>query len=115
MVDVVDDRELATRLLALATQTRQYFPRGHCLGLEPADVQVLLALSLRAPQAVGELAETLALTQPTVSHCLDRLVSGRLVRQTADKNDCRRRFQSLTRSGERRVAQFLALARARSG
>lgn len=95
----------------MAARARRLYPRGGCLGLEPADVQVLLALYLSSPQTVCRLAEALALSQPSVSHSLRRLAARSLVRAGVDASDTRRRPQAITRGGERLAARFLRLRR----
>jgi len=71
-------------------------------------VQTLIALYRRSDQTVTELAEELALRQPTVSTALARLHERDLVTEHPDAADARRRRQRVTTRGRRLVDRFIA-------
>jgi MarR family transcriptional regulator, organic hydroperoxide resistance regulator len=62
-------------------------------------VGVLLLLTERRALTVGELAEALGITQPSVSQSLRSLQAAKLVAARTDARDPRRRIQSLTEAG----------------
>ena len=62
-------------------------------------VGVLLLLVERGSSTVGELADTLRITQPSVSQTLRSLQAAKLVATRRDPRDPRRRIQSLTQAG----------------
>ncbi|HEY0802046.1 MAG TPA: MarR family transcriptional regulator, partial [Steroidobacteraceae bacterium] len=56
-------------------------------------------LADRGEMTVGELAQALAITQPSVSQTLRSLQSAKLVSEKLDPRDARRRIQRLTTAG----------------
>jgi DNA-binding MarR family transcriptional regulator len=62
-------------------------------------VGVLILLMERGAVTVGELAEALGITQPSVSQTLRSLQAAKLVSARADPSDPRRRIQRLTEAG----------------
>jgi MarR family transcriptional regulator, organic hydroperoxide resistance regulator len=62
-------------------------------------VGVLVLLIERRAVTVGELAEALGITQPSVSQTLRSLQAAKLVAARTDPRDPRRRIQSLTEAG----------------
>jgi MarR family transcriptional regulator, organic hydroperoxide resistance regulator len=62
-------------------------------------VGVLILLIERRAITVGELAEALGITQPSVSQTLRSLQAAKLVAARTDPRDPRRRLQSLTEAG----------------
>jgi MarR family transcriptional regulator, organic hydroperoxide resistance regulator len=62
-------------------------------------VGVLILLSERRELTVGELAEALGITQPSVSQTLRSLQAAKLVVAQTDPRDPRRRIQALTEAG----------------
>lgn len=66
-------------------------------------VGVLILLIERQAVTVGELAEALGITQPSVSQTLRSLQAAKLVSARTDPRDPRRRIQSLTEAGLRLV------------
>jgi DNA-binding MarR family transcriptional regulator len=65
--------------------------------------RTLVVLASRGPQSVGALAEAVAVTAPTASRMVDRLVRKRLVRRRIDANDRRQMRLALTDSGRHLV------------
>jgi DNA-binding MarR family transcriptional regulator len=59
----------------------------------------LVVLASRGPQGVASLAEAVAVTPPTASRLVDRLVRKGLVRRRADRHDRRQVRIGLTESG----------------
>ena len=62
-------------------------------------VGVLILLTERRELTVGELAEALGITQPSVSQTLRSLQAAKLVVAQTDRRDPRRRIQALTEAG----------------
>jgi DNA-binding MarR family transcriptional regulator len=60
---------------------------------------VLMLLDERGEMTVGELAEALRITQPSVSQTLRSLQAARIVSDKADPRDSRRRIQRLSPKG----------------
>jgi DNA-binding transcriptional ArsR family regulator len=101
------ERAQASELVGLAARARRAFPRG---GADITETQVLLALALAVDVGgcgVSETAIALSLDGSTVSHAIRQLRGQGLVGDAACPADGRRRAYSLTRAGERAVAQYL--------
>jgi DNA-binding MarR family transcriptional regulator len=60
---------------------------------------VVRLLDERGEMTVGELAEALVITQPSVSQSLRSLKAAKLVAERLDPRDARRRIQRLTKTG----------------
>lgn len=69
------------------------------LHFEQRWVGVLILLIEREAATVGELAQALRITQPSVSQTLHSLRTAKLVSSVRDPGDPRRRIQRLTKSG----------------
>jgi MarR family transcriptional regulator, organic hydroperoxide resistance regulator len=69
------------------------------LDFEQRWVGVLILLIERRAMTVGELAQALGITQPSVSQTLRSLQTAKLVVAQQDPHDPRRRIQSLTKAG----------------
>ncbi len=63
----------------------------------------LVVLASRGPQSVAALAEAVAVTPPTASRLLERLVRKRLVWRRADRHDRRQVRVALTETGRRLI------------
>ncbi len=63
----------------------------------------LVVLASHGPQGVATLAEAVAVTPPTASRLVDRLVRKGLVRRRTDRNDRRQVRIGLTEAGRRLV------------
>jgi DNA-binding MarR family transcriptional regulator len=61
---------------------------------------VVRLLAERGEMTVGELAEALVITQPSVSQSLRSLKAAKLVAERLDPRDARRRIQRLTKTGK---------------
>jgi DNA-binding MarR family transcriptional regulator len=66
---------------------------------------VLMLLDERGEMTVGELAEALRITQPSVSQTLRSLQAARIVSDKADPRDSRRRIQRLSQKGLQFIEQ----------
>jgi DNA-binding MarR family transcriptional regulator len=66
---------------------------------------VLMLLDERGEMTVGDLAEALRITQPSVSQTLRSLQAARIVSDKADPRDSRRRIQRLSPKGLQFVEQ----------
>jgi len=63
----------------------------------------LVVLASRGPQGIAELADTVAVTAPTASRLVDRLVRKGLVRRRTDRSDRRHVRIALTLAGRELV------------
>jgi DNA-binding MarR family transcriptional regulator len=110
-------RALAERVLSLPVLTRRvYAPivRARRLeGLEPLDLQMLVALVLTPAASVAELSETLEVIPQTTSKALRRLRERDLVREARGDHDGRERRHVLTGNGRRAIQRFLLEAERR--
>jgi DNA-binding MarR family transcriptional regulator len=70
------------------------------LDLSMAQLKVLMTLYTGGALSIGQIAEHLAIGQPTASHLVDRLVQAQLVVRTEDAVDRRRTLAQLAPSGE---------------
>jgi DNA-binding MarR family transcriptional regulator len=66
---------------------------------------ILMLLDERGQITVGELAEALGITQPSVSQSLRSLQAEKMISEKPDQRDCRRRIQRLTKAGLAFVAK----------
>ena len=60
---------------------------------------ILMLLDMRKQITVGELAQSLGITQPSVSQSLRSLQAQNMISEKPDPKDGRRRIQRLTRTG----------------
>jgi DNA-binding MarR family transcriptional regulator len=74
--------------------------------------RTLVVLASRGPQSVGALAEAVAVTAPTASRMVDRLVRKRLVQRRTDANDRRQMRLALTEPGRHLVTMVTERRRA---
>jgi DNA-binding MarR family transcriptional regulator len=95
-------------LIGAPTLTRRLYQRGGFEGLEANVLQVLIAVTLTPGSTVGELTETLALAQGTVSTAVTNLSGRALINATADSRDARRQLLRATRAGRLLVERFAA-------
>jgi DNA-binding MarR family transcriptional regulator len=108
-VDAADARAVADEVGRLYPAVYRRF-KAPTRGVNGADVTprmlaVLWHLSESGPLTVGEQAEHLGRTAPTVSELVDRLESKGLVDRLRDDRDRRRVFVWLTPDGQARVRQ----------
>ena len=104
---------LLQALVDAPTLTRCLYPRGGFDGLEPNELQVLVALHLHSDRIVTDLVNQLQLGQGTVSTALASLHERGLVRPAVDRRDARRQRQRITPAGRRLVQHFASQARKR--
>lgn len=93
-------KRLAERLLADAAQVAQHLG----LPVQPPQVSLLLAVHMYGPISVGELAERLQLSQPTVSRSLAGLTL--FVKAQQSRADQRAKRLTLTKKGEALVSRI---------
>lgn len=77
-------------------------------GLEPAELQILLALREHPNATVTTLAETLELARPSVSNAIKTLHMRSYVGECRSDVDGRLHMQSLTSQGHALVDSFLS-------
>lgn len=98
-------RRIGERLQAA---TQAYLARNG-VEIQVAHLSVLYALSEREPAAIGDLARTLAMSQPGVTRMVDKLEAGGWVETARRDDDRRQRDVTLSASGRALVAKAQAL------
>jgi DNA-binding MarR family transcriptional regulator len=104
--DVVADEGavmLGSRLKRLAERFQAGAERiaADCgLPTQPSQMPLLTALHRHGPMTVGDLAETMGISQPGVTRILSRLVEMDLVEASRDERDQRTRTIALTAKGQ---------------
>jgi DNA-binding MarR family transcriptional regulator len=97
---VLDAVVTASRVL-VAMAARSLADAGEDVTL--TQYRSLVVLASRGPQGVAALAEAVAVTPPTASRLVDRLVRKGLVRRRTGRNDRRQVRIGLTEAGRRLV------------
>jgi len=92
----------------LQVATQAYLARNG-VEIQVAHLSVLYALSQREPAAIGDLAQTLAMSQPGVTRMVDKLEAGGWVESAKRDRDRRQRHVILSASGRALVAKAKAL------
>ena len=88
--------------------TQAYLARNG-VEIQVAHLSVLYALSEREPAAIGDLAQTLAISQPGVTRMVDKLEAGGWVETARREDDRRQRDVRLSAAGRALVEQAQAL------
>ena len=70
------------------------------LDLSMAQLKILMVLHASGPTAIGQIAETHGIGQPTASHLVDRLVQAQLAERAEDPQDRRRTLAQLSPAGQ---------------
>jgi DNA-binding MarR family transcriptional regulator len=73
-------------------------------GLTPSQASIVATLAAAGPLHLGELARREAVTAPSASRAVDRLVELELLQRMADPDDARRHTVALTRRGHAAAA-----------
>jgi DNA-binding MarR family transcriptional regulator len=107
-----DGQDLLSLLVA-PTTSRVIYPRGRFEGLEPAMIQVLIAVKLLNRPTVRELESALAMNHGTTATAVKALQDHDLVESHTDDADGRVRRQTATALGEELIARFSSGAFAR--
>jgi DNA-binding MarR family transcriptional regulator len=98
------DAQFAAQLrLALGRLNRLLRVRA-ASGLTPSQSSIIATLAAAGPLYLGELARREAVTAPSASRAVDRLVELGLVQRTADRDDARRHAVALTQQGREAAA-----------
>lgn len=108
----VTDTAQLRRLIRVPAEARRLYPRGELFDLEPAPLQVLIALVLGAADDTSGLAQVLAMNRSTVSHSLKALTARGLIERAADPEDGRRSRLTASTEGRRLVDAFASARRA---
>jgi DNA-binding MarR family transcriptional regulator len=95
--DTMVDAVLTASRVLVAIAARSLADAGEEVTL--TQYRSLVVLASRGPQSVAALAEALAVTPPTASRLLERLVRKGLVRRRADRHDRRQVRVALTETG----------------
>jgi DNA-binding MarR family transcriptional regulator len=99
--DAMVDAVLTASRVLVAIAARSLADAGEEVTL--TQYRSLVVLASRGPQSVAALAEALAVTPPTASRMLERLVRKRLARRRTDRHDRRQVQVALTESGRRLI------------
>jgi len=105
LVDTIADEGavmLGSRLKRLAEQLQAGAERitADCgLAIQPSQMPLMTALFRQGPLSVGELAETIGVSQPAITRILSRLTEMGLVETIRDPQDQRTRTITLTAKG----------------
>jgi DNA-binding MarR family transcriptional regulator/GNAT superfamily N-acetyltransferase len=105
MNDVIRERSalfLGSRMKRLAERMQGQVVRlveAADLPLQPGHMPLLATLDEGGPQTIGELAEAMALAQPTVTRAVLRLIELGMVEVTREDRDQRRKTVALTAAG----------------
>ncbi|MDQ3699403.1 MAG: MarR family transcriptional regulator [Chloroflexota bacterium] len=78
-------------------------PRDWAAGLSMPQLRVLFFLGRLGPSSVGEVAAGMAVSQPSATETLDRLVRAGLVERTSDSSDRRVVRNALTTVGREMI------------
>jgi DNA-binding MarR family transcriptional regulator len=98
------DAQFAAQLrLALGRLNRLLRVRA-ASGLTPSQSSIIATLAAAGPLHLGQLARREAVTAPSASRAVDRLVELGLVQRMADRDDARRRTVALTQQGREAAA-----------
>ena len=108
--DSVLDAVLTASRVLVAMAARSLADTGEEVTL--TQYRSLVVLASRGPQGVASLAEAVAVTPPTASRLVDRLVRKGLVRRRADRHDRRQVRIGLTEAGRDLVDQVTERRRA---
>jgi DNA-binding MarR family transcriptional regulator len=95
--DLMVDAVLTASRVLVAIAARSLADAGEEVTL--TQYRSLVVLASRGPQGVAALAEAVAVTPPTASRLVDRLVKKGLVRRRTDRQDRRQVRIALTESG----------------
>src|SRR6201994_4365323 len=95
--DAVLDAVLTASRVLVAMAARSLADAGEEVTL--TQYRSLVVLASRGPQGVASLAQALAVTAPTASRLVERLVRKGLVRRRADRQDRRQVRIGLTEAG----------------
>lgn len=99
-----DDTQFAAELrLVLGRVNRKLRVRA-ASGLTPSQSSIIATLAAAGPLYLGELARREAVTAPTASRAVDRLVELELVERMTDPDDARRHTVALTPRGRAAAA-----------
>jgi DNA-binding MarR family transcriptional regulator len=98
------DAQFAAQLrLALGRLNRLLRVRA-ASGLTPSQSSIIATLAAAGPLPLGALARREAVTAPTASRAVDRLVELGLIQRMADPDDARRHTVALTQQGREAAA-----------
>lgn len=97
LIDRIMTAQSAIYHAAMAAST----PVWANLDLSMAQMKMLRMLSCWGPATIGQLAETLGISQPTASQLVDRLVQAGLAERAEDPEDRRRTVARPSAAGQR--------------
>ena len=97
-----DDTQFAAELRLVLGRINRKLRVRTASGLTPSQSSIIATLAAAGPLHLGELARREAVTAPTASRAVDRLVELELVERMTDPDDARRHTVALTPRGARR-------------
>jgi DNA-binding MarR family transcriptional regulator len=94
-----DDTQFAAELRLVLGRVNRKLRVRTASGLTPSQSSIIATLAAAGPLHLGELARREAVTAPTASRAVDRLVELELVERMTDPDDARRHTVALTPRG----------------
>ncbi|HEY3716226.1 MAG TPA: MarR family transcriptional regulator [Jatrophihabitantaceae bacterium] len=104
MTATPDNTQFAAELGLLLGRLNRKLRVRTASGLTPSQASIIATLAAAGPLHIGELARREAVTAPSASRAVDRLVELELLKRTADPDDARRHTVALTRRGRAAAA-----------
>jgi DNA-binding MarR family transcriptional regulator len=99
-----DDTQFAAELRLVLGRVNRKLRVRTASGLTPSQSSIIATLAAAGPLHLGELARREAVTAPTASRAVDRLVELELVERMTDPDDARRHTVALTPRGRAAAA-----------
>ena len=104
MTAASDDLQFAAELRLVLGRLNRKLRIRSATGLTPSQSSIIATLAAAGPLHLGELAGREAVTAPSASRAVDRLVELDLVQRTTDADDARRQTVALTTRGREAAA-----------
>jgi len=104
VTDASDDVQFAAELRLVLGRLNRKLRIRTATGMTPSQSSIIATLAAAGPLHLGELARREAVTAPSASRAVDRLVELDLVQRTTDADDARRQTVALTTRGREAAA-----------
>lgn len=97
--------QLAAELRLTVSRLNRRLQVRTASGLTPSQASLIATLARSGPLHLGELARCEAVSPPTASRAVDRLIQLGLVQRTCDTDDARKHTVTLTQQGRATAAR----------